>query len=92
MIEHSEEEQLAGQSEEQLLANGYRKYRGSALDVYYNKERCIHSGNCVRGNAAVFEVGRRPWVIPDNGSKEQVAQVIQSCPKGALRFIVRGES
>lgn len=83
---------MATEQEEQLLANGYRKYHGSDIDVYYNKDICIHSGNCVRGNPEVFEVGRRPWIIPDNGEKEQVAQVIHTCPSGALKFIKRGES
>lgn len=85
-------EHLKEHPEEQLLADGYRKYHGSASDVYYHKDICIHSGKCVRGNPTVFEVGRRPWVIPDNGQKEQVTQVIQSCPSGALKFIQRGEN
>ncbi len=85
---------LAGEpvTEETLLAGGYRKYHGEAIDVYYNKEICIHSGNCVRGNSAVFEVERRPWIIPDNGEAPQVAQVIHTCPSGALKFITKEQS
>ncbi|OTN75818.1 hypothetical protein A5886_000894 [Enterococcus sp. 8G7_MSG3316] len=79
-------------TEDTLLAGGYRKYIGETIDVYYNKELCIHSGNCVKGNAAVFEVGRRPWVIPDNGEAPQVAQVINTCPSGALKFIKKEQA
>lgn len=79
-------------TEDTLVAGGYRKYSGEVIDVYYNKEICTHSGNCVRGNAAVFEVGRRPWVIPDNGHAPQVAQVINTCPSGALKFIKKEQA
>lgn len=74
-------------TEETLLANGYRKYSGEEIDIYYNKDICAHIGNCVRGNPEVFEVGRRPWVIPDNGTADDDARVINTCPTGALKFI-----
>ena len=74
-------------TEEELLAKGYRKYTGETIDIYYNKDICAHVGNCVRGNSAVFEVGRRPWIIPDNGTAENDAQVINTCPSGALKFV-----
>ena len=79
-------------TEEALVAGGYRKYHGEGIDVFYNKDICIHSGNCVRGNPEVFEVGRRPWIIPDNGADPQVAQVIHTCPSGALKFIKKEQS
>lgn len=74
-------------SGEELLANGYRKYEGKTIDIFYNKDMCEHVGNCVRGNAEVFEVGRRPWILPDNGPSEHVSEVINTCPTGALKFI-----
>lgn len=40
-------EHLKEHPEEQLLADGYRKYHGSAFDVYSHKDICIHSGKCV---------------------------------------------
>jgi uncharacterized Fe-S cluster protein YjdI len=76
--------------EEELLAQGYRKYTGEDIDIYYNKSICIHSGNCVRGNPEVFEVGRRPWIIPDNASADEDSRVINTCPSGALKFIRKG--
>lgn len=74
-------------TEELLLAKGYRKYTGEEIDIYYNKDICAHVGNCVRGNSAVFEVGRRPWIIPDNGDAKGDARVINTCPTGALKFV-----
>ncbi|WP_270375542.1 (4Fe-4S)-binding protein [Enterococcus thailandicus] len=78
-------------TEEELFEAGYRKYSGEKIDIFYNKEICIHSGNCVRGNAAVFEVGRRPWIMPDNASADESSRVIQTCPSGALKFIRKDE-
>ncbi|MBL1228062.1 (4Fe-4S)-binding protein [Enterococcus sp. BWB1-3] len=78
-------------TEEILTAQGYRKYIGAELDIYYNKDICAHIGNCVRGNPEVFEVGRRPWIIADNGSLEENIRVVDSCPSGALKYIRREE-
>ncbi|KAF1301230.1 MULTISPECIES: (4Fe-4S)-binding protein [Enterococcus] len=78
-------------TEETLLAEGYRKYSGETVDIYYNKEICAHVGNCVRGNPEIFEVGRRPWIIPDNGIADHAVQVINTCPTGALKYIRRDE-
>ncbi|OQO64478.1 (4Fe-4S)-binding protein [Enterococcus faecium] len=74
-------------NEETLQQLGYRKYTGKSLDVYYNKDVCIHSGNCVRGNSKVFEVNRRPWILLDDGVTEEVMSVIHTCPSGALKYI-----
>lgn len=78
-------------NEEELLSLGYRKYTGEKMDIYYNKDICAHIGNCVRGKKEVFEVGRRPWIIPDNGDNETNARVINTCPTGALKFIYKEE-
>ncbi|MHC5249061.1 (4Fe-4S)-binding protein [Enterococcus sp. HY326] len=74
-------------TETELLAQGYRKYSGEGIDIFYNKDVCAHIGNCVRGNGEVFEVGRRPWIIADNGSVENDIEVINTCPSGALKYI-----
>ena len=50
------------------------------MDIYYNAQICEHAGECVRGNAAVWEVGRRPWIIPDNGEKIDNQAIINRCP------------
>ncbi|MDR1567808.1 MAG: (4Fe-4S)-binding protein [Streptococcaceae bacterium] len=74
-------------TEELLLEMGYRKYHGKDIDIYWSEEICAHVGNCVRGNHAVFEVGRRPWVIPDNSTVADDIAVINTCPSGALKYI-----
>ncbi|GFH43043.1 hypothetical protein Hs30E_15940 [Lactococcus hodotermopsidis] len=82
--------QINGQlvTEKDLLALGYRKYYGKDLDIYYNQAICAHVGNCVRGDSGVFEVGRKPWIIADNGeSADHSIAVVDSCPSGALKWV-----
>lgn len=78
-------------TEKALLENGYRKYSGEDIDIFYNKDVCIYSGNCVRGNADVFNLSRKPWIEPANASAEEEIQVINTCPSGALKFIQHEE-
>ncbi|MBP1043987.1 (4Fe-4S)-binding protein [Vagococcus sp. BWB3-3] len=73
--------------ESELLAQGYRKYSGEAIDVFFNTSICVHSGNCVRGNKEIFNLDRRPWVLPDNAEAQEVMRVINTCPSGALKYV-----
>ena len=51
--------------DKELLEAGYRAYTGEKIDVYFNTAICQHSGNCVRGSAKLFNLKRKPWIIPD---------------------------
>lgn len=79
-------------NEKELLDNGFRKYRGEKIDVFFNKDTCIHSGNCVTGNADVFDTKRRPWILADGADADEVARVIGTCPSGALKYIYSGQT
>lgn len=74
-------------NEKMLLNKGYRKYRGKEVDVFFNRELCTHSGNCIRGNHEVFDVGRKPWIMADHASAAEDMAVIDTCPSGALKYI-----
>lgn len=76
-------------TEVELLKNDYRKYHGENMDIYYNATICEHAGECVRGNPLVFEVGRKPWIIPDNGDTPSNQTVINRCPSGALKYLIK---
>jgi len=62
-------------------------YNGKAIDVTYNKARCIHVGACIRGLPRVFDPGSRPWVMCDNSTADKVAAVVEQCPSGALHYM-----
>lgn len=63
-----------------------KAYEGTELTVSFDPEVCVHAGECVRGLPAVFEVGRRPWILPDADSAENVIAQVGRCPSGALRI------
>lgn len=73
-------------SEEELVQQGYRKYRGKAIDVYYNIDLCNHTGVCSRENELVFDPSSRPWILVDLAPAEEVIRVVRECPTGALKY------
>ncbi len=66
-----------------------KTYETDELIVVWNPELCKHAGKCVQGLPRVFEVGRRPWVMLENGTKEEIMEVIDRCPSGALKYVVK---
>jgi len=61
-------------------------YRGRDVEVSFDLDLCVHIGECLRGDTSVFQLDRRPWVLPDEGGAEVVAQVVERCPSGALLY------
>jgi len=64
----------------------HRDYEGVGITVHWDSERCIHSERCVRGAPTVFDHDARPWVNVDGASADEIAQVIDRCPSGALSY------
>lgn len=63
-----------------------KTYETDELRVFWKADICQHSGNCVRGNGAVFDPKRRPWIDLSQASAEEVMRVIDTCPSGALSY------
>ena len=63
-----------------------RYYHGKNIEVTWSAKRCIHAVECTRRLAAVFDTRRKPWVLPDAGSADEVAETVMHCPSGALHF------
>jgi len=63
-----------------------REYSNRDLTVYWYPERCSHPGICIRALPEVFDVSARPWVNIDGAPPEEIIEVIDSCPSGALRY------
>ena len=38
------------------------------------------------GEAKLFNLKRKPWIIPDEVDVETVIKVIDTCPSGALKY------
>ncbi|MBN2416817.1 CDGSH iron-sulfur domain-containing protein [bacterium] len=62
------------------------RYKGTDLDIYFTIDRCTHYAACLQGSPDVFDTSREPWIIADNDTVDNVAEVIISCPTGALHF------
>jgi uncharacterized Fe-S cluster protein YjdI len=62
-----------------------KRYHGTAVEVSFDGARCRHAAECLRGLATVFDLSRRPWIMPDAADPDDVVQVVARCPTGALR-------
>lgn len=63
-----------------------RRYKGTQVDITYNLKRCIHAKYCVNQLAEVFDLEKRPWINPDGTTVERVADMVGTCPSGALHY------
>src|ERR1044072_2245741 len=63
----------------------YRNHQGEIV-VYWEPKMCNHTGNCFRGLPEFFQPQNRPWVLIDAASADKIAEVVMTCPTGALHF------
>jgi uncharacterized Fe-S cluster protein YjdI len=66
-------------------------YETPEITVTFDPKVCIHSGVCVRGLPAVFDVKRKRWVQPELASAADVAAQVERCPSGALQYRLKSE-
>ncbi|MEO5928795.1 MAG: CDGSH iron-sulfur domain-containing protein [Candidatus Kapaibacterium sp.] len=65
---------------------GTHEYRIDSIVVIYDQRRCIHVANCVHGAPDVFNPEARPWIQPEHAAADRIAEVVMTCPTGALHF------
>jgi uncharacterized Fe-S cluster protein YjdI/CDGSH-type Zn-finger protein len=63
-----------------------KTYTGTVIEVSFDLDQCIHIGECLRDLPEVFDLRRRPWLLPDAGDPQAVAEVVERCPSGALQY------
>ncbi|TMB59575.1 MAG: hypothetical protein E6J49_14815, partial [Chloroflexi bacterium] len=63
-----------------------KTYRGKDIEVSFDVAVCTHIGECLRRSPQVFQLRRRPWVMPDAADADELARVIERCPSGALQY------
>jgi len=61
-------------------------YPGEEINVSWNQALCIHIGECGRSQGDLFIGGRQPWCQPDLTGVENVIDVVERCPSGALTY------
>jgi len=75
-----------------LVTRRIQTYPVEGITVTFDSNICTHSGVCVRGLRAVFDVSRRDWVHADAAPAEVVAAQIDRCPSGALQYTLPSAS
>jgi uncharacterized Fe-S cluster protein YjdI/CDGSH-type Zn-finger protein len=63
-----------------------KEYSNGEITVFWDPKKCIHSANCVRGLPRVFNHDSRPWINMKGASSEEIMEVIDKCPSGALSY------
>lgn len=67
------------------MSSDKTRYEGQSIDVLWDRRLCIHASECGRADDQLFVKGREPWCAPDvGGSADEVAEVVERCPTGAL--------
>ncbi len=61
-----------------------KTYATDTIEVSWDPSLCIHTARCLNAAPAVFDVTRRPWVVPDAEDAETVIAAVAQCPTGAL--------
>lgn len=64
-----------------------QSYEAPGITVTFDPSVCTHSGVCVRGLPAVFDVRRKRWVHAEAALADEVAAQVARCPSGALQVI-----
>ena len=59
-------------------------YEGKNATVTWDGSLCIHIGECGRAKGELFVGGRQPWCQPDVSEADEIRDVIERCPTGAL--------
>ncbi len=63
-----------------------RSYSKGKITVFWDSDKCTHSGVCDNWLPQVFNPQKRPWVNLDGADIETIKRVIDCCPSGALSY------
>lgn len=68
------------------MSKGKVKYPGNKINVEWEEQLCIHISECGKAAGDLFVAGRDPWCQPDLNTMDEVVDVIERCPSGALSY------
>lgn len=63
-----------------------KEYQKEDLTVLWEPKKCVHAGVCVKTLPKVYDPKAKPWITPDNASKEALKNQIDACPSKALSY------
>ena len=72
-----------------MSSSRLQTYSAPDITVTFDPTKCRHTGKCVRGLPAVFDVKRKRWIAPEAAPADEVAAQVERCPTGALQYARR---
>ncbi len=69
-----------------------RSYSNKDITVHWKPKECVHAGTCFRELRKVFDPSRRPWIDIDQGTTEEVIDIVKRCPTDALTYDRNGDA
>ena len=69
------------------MRNITKKYTTDELTVIWKPQLCTHSAKCFNGLPNVFDPRVKPWITPENATREEIMKQIDQCPSKALSYI-----
>jgi len=61
-------------------------YETPEITVTFDPNICRHTGICLRGLPAVFDIREKRWVRPEMAPADEVIAQVARCPSGALQI------
>lgn len=74
------------QEEQRKKPDVAREYSNDKIAVSWEPRYCMHAAFCLMGNPQVFDAMRRPWIDLSDADADEIADIVASCPTGALHF------
>ncbi len=77
------------------MADITKKYSNDEITIVWKPNMCIHSTKCWKGESGlrnVFDPAKKPWIMPEGGTTEQIIERVNNCPSKALSFYYNDES
>ena len=68
------------------------EYPGDKINVCWDERLCIHIAECGKAKGELFVGGRQPWCQPNLVDVNEVKDVVERCPSGALCYQVKDGS
>lgn len=61
-----------------------KQYTNGEITVQWLPKLCKHSAICFQGLPQVFDPRKRPWIMMEGASTEEIIAQVKKCPSGAL--------
>lgn len=63
-----------------------KAYKKDGMTIFWEPEKCTHSGVCVKTLPQVYNPKERPWIQQENAGNDALKAQIDQCPSKALSY------